>query len=130
MSTICKIYITINSYLLSSCNQAQATTFTRRICDFTLSIRRETTGPTRHAAAEKRGNNKVHHGRIQIDSHAYTVVFGRNCALLHFTGRECDVTPYTDVYEPIKSVRIASAGTAYNSRETGQTYILVSNEGL
>ena len=65
-----------------------------------------------------------------MDSHADTVVFGRNCAVLHFTGRECDVSPYTDTYESIKSVPIARAGTAWTSQETGSTYILVFNEGL
>ena len=130
ISIICKINITINGYILSSSNQARAPTFTRRICDFTLLIRRDKTGPTIHVDAAKRGNNNVHHGSIELNSHAYTVVFGRNCAVLHYTGRECDVSPCTDTYEYIKSVRIALDGTEYISKETGQTCILVFNEGL
>ena len=37
---------------------------------------------------------------------------------------------YTDTYEAIKSVPIATAGTSWTSTETGETYILVFHEGL
>ena len=40
------------------------------------------------------------------------------------------MSPYTDAYEDIKSVRIATSGTAWTSTETGETYILVFHEGL
>lgn len=73
---------------------------------------------------------EVHHGRVELDSHADTIVFGRNCTILDHTGRDCDVSPYTDAYDSIKNVPIVSAGTAWTSNQTGQTYILVFNEGL
>ena len=72
----------------------------------------------------------VHHGRIELDSYADKIVFGRNWAVIHFIERECDVSPYTDAYEPIKSVKIAFAGTAWTSPASGETYILVFNKGL
>ena len=50
--------------------------------------------------------------------------------MVHFTGRECDVSPYTDAYETIKSIKIACAGMAWMSSALGETYILVFNEGL
>ena len=50
--------------------------------------------------------------------------------MIHFTERECDVSPYTDAYEPIKSVKIACAGTAWTFLASGKTYILVFNKGL
>ena len=65
-----------------------------------------------------------------MDSHADTIVFGKNCVVLAFAGRECDVSPYTDTYDSIKSVPIAKAGTAWTSPELGTTFILVFNEGL
>ena len=43
---------------------------------------------------------------------------------MQYSGRECDVSPYTDAYEAIKSVLIATAGTAWTSTETDETYIL------
>ena len=72
----------------------------------------------------------VHHGRIELDSHADTTVFGKNFVLLSYTGRECDVAPYTDTYDAIKNIPIVSAATAWTSLESTETYILVFNEGL
>ena len=40
------------------------------------------------------------------------------------------MSPYMDAYEDIKSVPIATAGTAWTSTDTGETYILVFHEGL
>ena len=48
---------------------------------------------------------------------------------MQYYGRECDVLPYMDAYEAIKSVPIAIAGTAWTSTETGETYILVFHKG-
>jgi len=57
-------------------------------------------------------------------------VFGKNFVLLSYTGRECDVAPYTDTYDAIKNIPIVSAATAWTSLESTETYILVFNEGL
>ena len=48
--------------------------------------------------------------------------------MIHFTERECNVSPYTDAYKPIKRVKIACAGTAWTSPASDETYILVINE--
>ena len=79
-----------------------------RICDFTTTERRDCLSRT---ISENSHTEPVHHGRIEIYSHADTIVFGRNCAVIHFTERECNVSLYTDAYETIKSVKIACAGT-------------------
>ena len=50
--------------------------------------------------------------------------------IMHYTGAECDVTPYTDAYEAIKSVPIVQAATAYDNPETGETIILILNEAI
>ena len=49
---------------------------------------------------------------------------------MQYSGPECDVSPYTDAYEAIKSVPIATAGTAWTSTETGETYMIVFHEGI
>ena len=49
---------------------------------------------------------------------------------MHYTGKKCDVSPYTDAYEAIKSVPIVQAATAYENPETGETTILVFNEAI
>lgn len=98
-----------------------------RICDFMTTVRRDSSTRTISAVSHE---DKIYHGRIELDSHADTIVFGKNCTVLHYTGRECDVSPYTDAYESIKSVPIAQAATAWTSQTSGITYILVFNEGL
>ena len=65
-----------------------------------------------------------------MDSHADTIVCGANCCIMHYTGKECDVTPYTDAYEAIKSVPIVQAATAYEDAETGETTILIFNKAI
>ena len=42
----------------------------------------------------------VFDGRVELDTHADTFVAGRNCLLMNFTERVCDVMPYSDDYEP------------------------------
>ena len=75
-------------------------------------------------------SDAVVHGRCESDSHADTIAAGANCIILEYTGKECDVSPYSDNYEAVKNVPIVHAATAWQSRETGQTYILILHEAL
>ena len=70
------------------------------------------------------------HANCELDSHADTIVAGANCVVLHYTGQECDVSPYRDDYSPVTNIPIVTAATAWQSPHTGQTYILVLNEAL
>ena len=74
--------------------------------------------------------NTTVYGACELDSHADTIVAGKNCIILSYTGKECDVSPYRDDYESIKNVPIVTAATAWQSSITGQTYILVFNEAI
>ena len=69
------------------------------------------------------------HGRCELDSHADTIVAGANCVVLTYTNNSCDVMPYSDEYEPMKSVPIVKAATGYTS-SNGRNYIIVFNEAL
>ena len=51
------------------------------------------------------------HGRCEMDSHADTTVAGRNCAILKYTDRSCDVAPFSAKYTPMKDVPIVLAAT-------------------
>ena len=82
------------------------------------------------ATRTKNNNVPVVTGKIELDSHADTIVAGANCCVLHFTGRECDVSPYSSEYKPVQGVPIVSAATAWQSPNTGQLYVLVLNEAL
>ena len=75
-------------------------------------------------------NEDIVMGRSELDSHADTIVAGANCCVIYYTGRECDVSPYSSDYKPVKGVPIVSAATAWQSPESGQLYILVLNEAL
>ena len=76
------------------------------------------------------GRAQVVYSQLELDSHADTIVCGSNCLVIHFTGKECDVSPYTDTYEAIKSVPIVQAATAYDNPDTGETTILILNEAI
>ena len=57
-------------------------------------------------------------------------MFGKNFIMVSYTGRECDVAPYTETYDAIKNIPIVSAATAWTSLESIETYIIIFNEGL
>jgi hypothetical protein len=67
---------------------------------------------------------------LEMDTHADTCVLGPNFMILHYTGRKCGVSPYTEVYESVKAVPFVSGATAWTDEGTGITYIFVINEGL
>ena len=69
-------------------------------------------------------------GQIELDTHADTCVLGINFIILHYTGRVCDVSPYSSEYESVKNVPIVSGATAWTDRQTGETYILIVHEAL
>ena len=98
----------------------------RNISQFRSTIRRVASANS----STKRSPNNRTYGKCELDSHADTIVAGSNCVILQYTGKECDVAPYRDDYESISNVPIVHAATAWQSKETGQTYILVFNEAL
>jgi hypothetical protein len=69
-------------------------------------------------------------GEVEMDTHADTCVLGNNFIILHHTGRECDVYPYTESYEGIKGVQIVTGATSWTSQVTGETFVLVIHEAL
>ena len=72
----------------------------------------------------------VVYGQTELDSHADTIALGKNSIIMGYTGRECEVSPYTDSYESIKKVPIVQGVTGYTSPVTGQQSILIFNEAL
>ena len=103
----------------------------RKICDFTTSHQRiakvKPNGPTfRRIGA----TNTIKYGRIELDTHADRIVFGNIFILLSETGREFNVSPYTDEYEAIKNVPIVLATTAWTSLELAETLIIILNDEL
>ena len=69
------------------------------------------------------------HGRCELDSHVDTTVAGKNCAIIKYTYRSCDVSPFSEKYTPMKDIPIVSAATGFTSAN-GRSYILVFHEAL
>ena len=70
------------------------------------------------------------HGRIELDSHADTVVLGSNCVVLHHTGKVCEVSPYTDEYDAITDIPVVQGATLWTDQHTNEEYILIFSEAL
>ena len=69
-------------------------------------------------------------GRIELDSHADTIVLGANCVVLSHTGQTCEVMPYSDTYKAITDVPVVTGATLWTSPHDGDEYILIFNEAL
>ena len=78
---------------------------------------------------QQSSSNGVYDGRIELDSHADTFVAGRNCLVMHYTERVCDVMPYSDEYDPKNNIPIVQVATGYTT-VCGRRYILIFNEAL
>ena len=71
-----------------------------------------------------------HVARLEIDNHADTCCFGSNFLPIYFTGKVCDVSPFSDAYKPTQNVQICGAVTAWDDPTTGFTWILEFHQGL
>ena len=67
---------------------------------------------------------------MELDSHADTCIFGKNFVVMHKTGRECDVSAYSDTLDTLKSVPVVCGATAWTHPDTSEVFILVFHEGL
>ena len=73
-------------------------------------------GNRKISASKKSKSGGVVTSNIEMDSHADTIVCGSNCRIESYTGKECEVSPYTDAYETIKSVPIVQASAVYDNQ--------------
>ncbi len=69
-------------------------------------------------------------GNNELDSHADTCVLGSNFIVLQYSGRECDVVPFSNEYDAIKGVPIVTGATAWTDQHSGLTWILIIHEAL
>jgi hypothetical protein len=72
----------------------------------------------------------LYYRSVELDTHADTCVAGKNFIVLSFTGRECDVYPYSQQYEVVQNIPIVLAATAVQHPDMGETFILLFNEVL
>jgi hypothetical protein len=74
--------------------------------------------------------SRINADRADLDSHADTCCAGSNCSVLSLTGEQVSVTPFSDTYQAMPDVPIATVATAYDDPTTGHVTILVINEAL
>lgn len=67
---------------------------------------------------------------IELDSHGDTSVIGNNCRVISYTDKTCQVAPYHPTYDAMQDIPIVQAGTAYDDPNTGETIILIINQGF
>ena len=66
----------------------------------------------------------------ECDTNADTCCLGKNFVIPEFTQQSADVYAYIKDITPIVGVPIVNGAMAWDDPVTGQTYILVINEGL
>ncbi len=70
------------------------------------------------------------YGLTEMDSHADTACLGKNFRVIAHTDRVCKVFPYHPDYPPMSDVPIVQVATDYDDPESGETFVLVVNQGL
>ena len=109
---------------------ARVSTKIIRLCAFGTSARYDSTDHRKVSSTkQKKGDSEGYVGKTEMDSHADTTVAGRNCVVMKYTERSCDVSPYSDEYEAVKGVPVVQAATGYTSKN-GRNYILILNKAL
>ena len=68
--------------------------------------------------------------RCELDTRADTICAGTNCRPITFTGQQCEVKGFSEDFEPITDVPVATVATAWCDGDGGPTYILIFNEAL
>ena len=76
------------------------------------------------------GQGSVVYSKINMYSHADTIVCVSKCIVMDFTSKKCDAGPYSNTYKTLKSVPIVQVATAYNNPDTGETTIQILDEAI
>ena len=82
------------------------------------------------AKAKKRPMSLPTQGRIELDSHADTIVLGANCIILSHTGQSCEVMPYSGTTDAITDVPAVTGATLWTYPHDGNEFILFFKEVL
>ena len=65
-----------------------------------------------------------------MDTYADTTVLGSNCDVLSYTGKECEVSPYSSEYEAVWIIPVVTGATVWTNPTDGTAYLLVFHESL
>ena len=70
------------------------------------------------------------HGCIKLDTHADTTVLGSICIVLSYTGKECEVSPYSPDYKTMHNIPVVTGATVWTNPQDGTAILLVFHEAL
>jgi hypothetical protein len=68
--------------------------------------------------------------QLELDSHANTCVAGTNTRVMDYADTKVSVSPFSDSYEAIKDVPIATVATAWDDPTKGKVTVLYIHEAL
>jgi hypothetical protein len=66
----------------------------------------------------------------ELDSHADMCVAGANTRVTEYSDTKVSVSPFSDSYEAIQDIPIATVATAWDDPATGEVVVLYINEAL
>jgi hypothetical protein len=69
-------------------------------------------------------------GRMDLDSHADTCCAGDNTRVVSFTGEQVNVAPFSEAYDALKDIPIATVATVWECPKTMEGFLLIINEAL
>jgi hypothetical protein len=82
----------------------------------------------RKMPAQGRGSTVVH-SHLEMDSHADTLVCSSNSVIMHYTGKECDLSCRTQ--KCTRQLKVSQLyRLQYDNTETEETTILIRNEAI
>ena len=61
---------------------------------------------------------------------ADTTILGSNCVILSYTGKECEVSPYSSDYKSVCNVPVVTSTTVWTNAMDGTSYLLILHEAL
>jgi hypothetical protein len=89
-----------------------------------------TSGRSIHSICQDNDPVPLNKEKVELDSHADTVVAGAVCRVLELTEKACDVYPFLNDYEPMNQAPVAKVATAYDHPLSGETFILIFGQAL
>ena len=101
----------------------------RTISRIVSSIRKIAKNKTAKAEYQHQPQSTLH-GHIKLDTHADTTVLGSNCVVLSYTGKECEVSPYSSQYEAVQNDPVVTEATVWTNAADGTAYLLIFHESL
>jgi hypothetical protein len=67
---------------------------------------------------------------MKLITAADTICAGANWTVLEFTGKYCNVSPFSTEYAPLENVPVARCATVYTFDSTGTTVLLIADQVL